>query len=61
MYIRLSLHRFYCDNLGMKLLCRVDESDTHGFKLYFVAFTTESPPSADIDAVENREWLFQVL
>ena len=27
--------------------------------MYFVGFTTESQPNDDIDAVENREWLFQ--
>ena len=43
----------------MKLLARIDESATHGFKLYFAAFTLETPPQSDIDAVQNREWLFQ--
>ena len=53
------LHR-YCDVFGMKLLARIDVSDTHGFQLYFTAFTEDVPPHDDINAVGNREWLFQV-
>ena len=50
--------RFYRDFLGMKLLVREDVSD-YGFFLYFLAFTDDKPPSSNIDAVENREWLYQ--
>ena len=33
--------------------------ESHGFTLYFFAFTADVPPSADLYAVENREWLYQ--
>jgi len=49
---------FYRDTLGMCLLSR-QEAPAHGFTLYFLAFTDEQPPNPSIDAVENREWLWQ--
>lgn len=49
---------FYRDTLGMRLLSR-QEVPAHGFTLYFLAFTDEQPPNPSIDAVENREWLWQ--
>jgi catechol 2,3-dioxygenase-like lactoylglutathione lyase family enzyme len=49
---------FYRDRLGMKLLSIQPVRD-YGFTLYFLAFTDESPPSADLEAVENREWLWK--
>ncbi|MGY8690777.1 MAG: VOC family protein [Verrucomicrobiales bacterium] len=49
---------FYRDTLGMGLLSR-QEVPAHGFTLYFLAFTDEQPPNPSIDAVENREWLWQ--
>jgi len=48
---------FYRDTLGMRLLCAYDVGD-YGFRLYFLAFTDDAPPSADLDAVENREWTY---
>lgn len=44
--------------LGMKLLS-VQPVPQNGFDLYFLAFTNESPPDPDLQAVENRPWLWQ--
>lgn len=33
--------------------------ESYGFTLHFFAFTKETPPNADLTAVENREWLYQ--
>ena len=42
----------------MKLLSRQQVMDK--FELYFLAATTDTPPVADdVDAVANREWLWQ--
>jgi catechol 2,3-dioxygenase-like lactoylglutathione lyase family enzyme len=49
---------FYRDRLGMTLLSRQDVPD-HRFTLYFLAGTAEIPPDPDVDAVGNREWLWQ--
>ncbi len=49
---------FYRDRLGMTLLSRQEVAD-HRFTLYFLAATDERPPDPDIDAVSNREWLWQ--
>ena len=49
---------FYRDLLGMRLLSR-QHIDQRGFTLYFLAFTDETPPSGDINSVEDREWLWQ--
>lgn len=49
---------FYQRVMGMKLLS-VQEVAPYGFTLYFVAYTEDSPPIADLEAVENREWLYQ--
>lgn len=37
----------------------VQPVESHGFTLYFYAYTTDVPPVADLHAVENREWLYQ--
>ncbi len=50
--------RFYQDLLGMRLLSR-QVIEPYRFTLYFLACSDELPPSPDIDAVENREWLWQ--
>lgn len=55
--IDASLH-FYKDVLGMQLLCREDVS-MYGFNLYFLAWTEEKPPNDDVNALENREWVYQ--
>jgi len=49
---------FYEATLGMKLLS-IQPVVEYGFTLYFLAFTEETPPSADLESVENREWLWQ--
>ncbi len=48
---------FYRDRLGMRLLS-IQPVPAFGFTLYFLAFTDERPPNADLEAVENREWLW---
>lgn len=50
--------RFYRDELGMTLLSVQPVTD-YGFTLYFLAFTEEHPPNAELEAVDNREWLWQ--
>jgi catechol 2,3-dioxygenase-like lactoylglutathione lyase family enzyme len=50
--------RFYRDGLGMRLLS-VQPVTPMGFTLYFLAFTDEQPPNPDIEAVENRSWLWR--
>lgn len=32
---------------------------SRGFTLYFYAFTDERPPNPDLEAIENRTWLYQ--
>ena len=49
---------FYRDRLGMTLLS-IQPVPAYGFTLYFLAFTEECPPNPDLEAVENREWLWQ--
>lgn len=49
---------FYRDRLGMTLLS-IQPVPDYGFTLYFLAFTDERPPNADLEAVDNREWLWQ--
>jgi catechol 2,3-dioxygenase-like lactoylglutathione lyase family enzyme len=45
--------------LGMKMLS-IQEVSQYGFTLYFLAYTDESPPNPDdLNAVDNREWLWQ--
>ena len=44
--------------LGMTLLSR-QPVDTYGFELYFLAFTNDRPPDADVSAIANRPWLWQ--
>lgn len=42
----------------MALLSVQDVAD-YGFDLYFLAYTDEVPPNADLRAVENRPWLWR--
>lgn len=45
--------------IGMTLLA-VMPVTAYGFCLYFLAYTNETPPKPDdLEAVENREWLWQ--
>ena len=46
------------DQLGMRYLSRQAITDL-GFDLYFFALTDEHPPIDDVNAVGNREWLWQ--
>ncbi len=48
----------YQDELGMKLLS-IQPVTEFGFDLYFLGFTEDIPPNADLKAVENRPWLWQ--
>ena len=49
---------FYQDQLGLRLLSRQVVPD-RGFTLHFIADTNDRLPDPDVDAVENREWLWQ--
>ena len=49
---------FYRDRLRMTLLS-IQPVPDYGFTLYFLAFTEERPPNVDLEAVDNREWLWQ--
>ena len=43
----------------MKLLS-IQDISAYGFCLYFLAFTSETPPvPTELESVENREWLWQ--
>ena len=48
----------YQGSLGMRLLSRQVVAG-RDFTLYFLAFTDEMPPNQDIEAIENRPWLWQ--
>lgn len=50
--------RYFLDQLGMAYLSRQAVSDRN-FDLYFFAFTDEVQPNPDVNAVDNREWLWQ--
>lgn len=40
-------------------LLSVQEVKEYGFDLYFLAYTDEVPPNADLRAIENRPWLWR--
>ena len=50
--------RFYTEELGLRLLS-VQAVQARRFTLYFLACTDEVPPHADLEHVDNREWLWQ--
>ena len=52
-----SLH-LYRARLGMRLLS-VQDIPQHSFSLYFLGFTEDVPPCADLRSVGVREWLWQ--
>lgn len=55
------IHRalaLYQRSMGMRLLSRQVVAG-RDFTLYFLAFTGETAPNRDIEAVENRPWLWQ--
>ncbi|MEM6462817.1 MAG: VOC family protein [Pseudomonadota bacterium] len=50
--------RLHCENrLGMRLMS-VQPVDDYGFSLYFFCWSNERLPKSDLEAVENREWLW---
>ena len=51
--------QFYETIFDMKLLVRMYVERENGFTLYFLGDKTLNPPSKDIDAIENREWMYQ--
>ena len=52
-----SLH-LYRAQLGMRLLS-IQDIPQHSFSLYFLGFTEEEPPCADLRSTGGREWLWQ--
>ncbi len=48
----------YRHSMGMRLLSKQVVADRE-FTLYFLAFTDETPPHHDLEAVANRPWLWQ--
>ncbi|WP_018691695.1 VOC family protein [Algicola sagamiensis] len=50
--------RKYCITMGMTPLS-IQPVNEYGFTLHFFAFTDDLPPSHDLAAVDNREWLYQ--
>lgn len=51
--------RFYETVLDMQLLVRMQVNRGNGFSLYFLGSKQHTAPSPDIDAIENRHWLYQ--
>lgn len=49
---------FYINTLNMRLLSKMDVSQ-RGFDLYFLGFTNDTLPNKNVEALENREWLWQ--
>ena len=47
-----------CLAQGMTLLS-IQPVLERGFVLYFLAFTSDTPPNGDLEAIENREWLWK--
>ena len=41
-------------------LLSIQDISVYGFSLYFLAFTSETPPvPSELESVNNREWLWQ--
>ncbi|QKX05437.1 hypothetical protein HN014_11100 [Aquimarina sp. TRL1] len=51
--------RFFESTLGLKLFVRMYVEKGEGFTLYFLGDRELVPPNPDIDAIENREWMYQ--
>lgn len=51
--------QFYEKVLHMKLFVRMYVERGNGFTLYFLGDKNLTPPNPDIDALENREWMYQ--
>ena len=55
----IKIIRFYEDMFQLKLLVRMYVDRGNGFTLYFLGDQDLVPPRVDIDAIENREWMYQ--
>ena len=51
--------KFYEEVFDMKLFVRMYVDRANGFTLYFLGDKNLKAPTNDIDAVENREWMYQ--
>jgi len=51
--------KFYEEVMGLKLYVRMYVDRGRGFTLYFLGHKNLKVPSIDIDAIENREWMYQ--
>lgn len=51
--------RFYEEILDLKLFVRMYVDRGNGFTLYFLGAQNLTAPNPDIDAIENREWMYQ--
>ncbi|CAL2104210.1 VOC domain-containing protein [Tenacibaculum sp. 190130A14a] len=51
--------KFYEEVLNMKLFVRMYVNRGNGFTLYFLGAKDLEAPNPDIDAIENREWMYQ--
>lgn len=51
--------KFYEELLDLKLFVRMYVDRGNGFTLYFLGDKSLEVPNPDIDAIENREWMYQ--
>ncbi|WP_299108664.1 VOC family protein [uncultured Tenacibaculum sp.] len=51
--------KFYEEVLDMKLFVRMYVNRGNGFTLYFLGAKDLEAPNPNIDAIENREWMYQ--
>ena len=51
--------KMYEDLLDLKLFVRMQVNRGNGFTLYFLGSKNLKVPNPDIDAIENREWMYQ--
>lgn len=55
----IKIIKLYEDILDLKLFVRMYVNRGKGFTLYFLGHKDLQVPSPDIDAIENREWMYQ--
>ncbi len=55
----LKIIRFYEDIFELKLFVRMYVNRGKGFSLFFLGSKNLKAPSPDIDAIENRKWMYQ--
>lgn len=55
----IKIIKFYEDILDLKLFVRMYVNRGRGFTLYFLGNKNLEAPTPDIDAIENREWMYQ--